>query len=62
MKKTYKDLAHDAGRIRKKYKLSPFEAACCALWLAGANEKDLIPYAERMAEIKSRRYKDGETF
>ena len=57
MKLTYKALAHDAGCIRKKYKLSPFEAACCALWLAGVKREDLIPYAERMTEIKARRYK-----
>ena len=60
MKKlTYKALAHDAGCIRKKYKLPPFEAACCALWLAGVKEKDLIPYAERMTEIKSKKYQKG---
>lgn len=56
MKETYKNLAHSAGCIRKKYKLTPFEAACCALWLAGAKESELIPYAERMAEIKARKY------
>lgn len=56
MKMLYKALAHSAGCIRKKYKLPPFEAACCALWLAGVKKEDLIPYAERMTEIKARRY------
>lgn len=56
MKLTYKSLAHQAGCIRKKYKLPPFEAACCALWLSGVPEDRLLPCAERMTEIKNRRY------
>lgn len=56
MKISYKALAHHAGCIRKKYKLLPFEAACCALWLAGFREEHILPYAERMVEIKNRRY------
>lgn len=56
MKTAYKVLAHRAGCMRKKYRLSPFEAACSALWLAGAKESRLSACAEHMVEIKNRRY------
>ena len=59
MNKKYKALAHQAGRLRKKYKLSPDEAACCSLWLAGASVNRLDKLAEQMAEEKAARYKKG---
>lgn len=60
MSETYKALAHRAGCLRKKYKLSPFEAACCSLWLAGVRADRLDKLAEQMAEEKAARYKKGE--
>lgn len=50
-------LLHLAGCIRKKHRLSPFEAACCALWLRGVPEADIPALAARITEIKNRRYK-----
>lgn len=50
-------LFHQAGYIRKKHRLSPFEAAWCALWLRGVPESDIPALAARMTEIKNRRYK-----
>lgn len=50
-------LFHQAGCIRKKHRLSPFEAAWCALWLRGVPEADIPAFAARMTEIKNRRYK-----
>lgn len=50
-------LLHQAGCIRKKHRLSPFEAAWCALWLRGIPEADIPSLAARMTEIKDRRYK-----
>ena len=61
MNETYKALAHRAGCIRKQYKLSPFEAACCALWLAGARADRLDKLAQHMAEEKAARYSKGGT-
>lgn len=60
MNEKYKALAHQAGCLRKKYKLSPYEAACCSLWLAGASVNRLDKLAEQMAEEKAARYKKGE--
>lgn len=57
MKSTYRSLAHQAGCIRKKHRLSPFEAAWCALWLQGFPEADIPALATCMTEIKNRRYK-----
>ena len=57
MKQTYRSLAHQAGSIRKKHRLSPFEAAWCALWLQGVPEADIPALAAYMTEIKNRRYK-----
>ena len=60
MSEKYKALAHRAGCIRKQYKLSPYEAACCALWLAGIREDRLDKLAAKMAEDKATRYTKGE--
>ena len=57
MKPTYRSLAHQAGIIRKKHRLSPFEAAWCTLWLQGVPEADIPALAACMTEIKNRRYK-----
>lgn len=58
MDQTYKALAHRAGCIRKRYKLTPLEAAWCALWLAGTAEADIPVLAEKLAELKAKRYQD----
>ena len=55
MELTYKALAHRAGCIRKKYKLTPLEAAWCTLWLAGVNDEDMPQLAERMAQLKNQK-------
>lgn len=55
MEMTYKSLAHRAGCIRKKYKLTPVEAAWCALWLAGAKETAIPALAQAMAALKSQK-------
>lgn len=60
MSEKYKALAHQAGCLRKKYKLSPYEAACCALWLAGASVNRLDKLADAMAAQKAARYTKGE--
>ena len=60
MSEKYKALAHRAGCIRKKYKLSPYEAACCALWLEGVSAKGLDRPAAKIAEEKAARYVKGE--
>lgn len=60
MSEKYKALAHRAGCLRKKYKLSPFEAACATLWLAGVRADRLDKLAEQMVEEKAARYKKGE--
>lgn len=61
MSEKYKALAHRAGCIRKQYKLTPYEAACCALWLAGVSTDQLDRLAEQIAEEKAARYKkEGE--
>ena len=52
MDKTYKTLAHRAGCIRKKYKLTPYEAVCCALWLVGEREENLDRAADRILAWK----------
>lgn len=54
MKACYHALAHRAGCIRKKYKLIPYEAACCVLWLLGAEEKRIPELAELMQELRIR--------
>lgn len=59
MNEKYKALAHRAGCLRKKYKLSPYEAACCSLWLAGASVNRLDKLAEAMAAQKAARYQKG---
>lgn len=48
----YKALAHRAGCIRKKHRLIPYEAACCALWLLGAEEERIPELAELMQELR----------
>ncbi|UNI72475.1 MAG: hypothetical protein [Chaetfec virus UA24_244] len=53
MKNRYSALAHRAGCIRKKYKLTPYEAVCCTLWLTGAREKDMPELARRMLAIRT---------
>ena len=61
MSEKHKALAHRAGCIRKQYKLTPYEAACCALWLAGVSTDRLDKLAKQMAEEKAARYKkEGE--
>ncbi len=57
MGRTYKALAHRAGCIRKKYKLTPAEAAWWVLWLEGACEDDIPKLVELMAELKGQRYR-----
>lgn len=59
MSEKYKALAHRAGCIRKQYKLPPYEAACCALWLAGVSADRLDKLAKQMAEEKAARYTKG---
>lgn len=59
MSEKYKALAHRAGCIRKQYKLPPYEAACCALWLAGVSADRLDRLAKQMAEEKAARYTKG---
>lgn len=48
----YHALAHRAGCIRKKYKLTPYEAACCVLWLLGVEEEKVDVLAELMQELR----------
>lgn len=50
-----KPLAHRAGVLRKKYKLTPFEAAVCALWLSGAEEEKIPALAEEMDRLRRER-------
>ncbi len=52
MKRHYFALAHQAGCIRKKYKLTPQEAAACVLWLAGVEQDKLAPLAELMQRLR----------
>jgi hypothetical protein len=59
MSEKYKALAHRAGCIRKQYKLTPYEAACCVLWLAGVSADRLDRLAKQMAEEKAARYTKG---
>ncbi len=58
MKQTYKNLANRAGCIRRKYKLTPLEAAWCALWLAGVDEPNISGLADLMDSMRAERYKD----
>lgn len=53
----YADLAHKAGCLRKRHKLTPMEAAACVLWLHGAAEKDIQRLSQQMQEIKKERWK-----
>ncbi len=48
----YKSLAHRAGCIRKKYRLTPAEAAWSVLWLAGAKEADIPRLAAEMDGLR----------
>jgi len=52
MKVCYHTLAHRAGCVRKKYKLTPFEAACCVLWLLGVEETRIPELAELMQTLR----------
>lgn len=52
MKVNYNVLAHRAGCMRKKYKLTPYEAAGCVLWLLGAEEARIPELAERMQAMR----------
>lgn len=54
MQKDVKTLAHWAGCIRKKYKLTPYEAAWCALWLAGEPGKRIPGLAEQLINQKGK--------
>lgn len=51
-KNGYDHLAHRAGCIRKRYRLTPFEAAVCVLWLQGAAERDIPELAQKMQDIR----------
>lgn len=53
MKGRYHDLAHRAGCIRKKYKLTPYEAACCVLWLSGVEESRIAELAAYMQNLRT---------
>lgn len=55
----YQALAHRAGCIRKKYRLTPFEAACCALWLSGTEEEKIPTLAEEMDKLRKERWKEN---
>ena len=46
-----------AGRLRHKYRLTPYEAALAALWLAGVQEDKLDDYATQIVEKKALRMK-----
>ncbi len=50
-----KALAHQAGCLRKKYKLVPYEAAWCTLWLFGVKEKQIPLLSEEMTAEKKRK-------
>lgn len=52
----YQALAHRTGCIRKKYRLTPFEAACCALWLSGAEEEKIPALAGEMDKLRKERW------
>lgn len=52
---TYNRLAHRAGCIRKRYRLSPLEAAWCALWLSGAAEQEIPALALEMDRLRRQR-------
>lgn len=55
MSKSYNELAHRAGCIRKKYRLTPGEAAWCTLWLLGAGEDKISQLAETMDKLRKRK-------
>lgn len=61
MGETYKTLSHRAGCMRKKYKLTPLEAAWCVLWLEGAGEERIASLANQMVRIKAQRYEKATT-
>lgn len=61
MEQTYKALAHRAGCMRKKYKLTPLEAAWCVLWLEGAGEECIAGLADQMVRLKAQRYEKWTT-
>lgn len=55
-KKGYDHLAHKAGCLRKRYRLTPSEAAACALWLQGTAERDIPELAQKMQDIRKRKW------
>ncbi len=51
----YAALAHQAGCIRKRYRLTPLEAAWCTLWLAGAEESEIPALVQQMDKLRTDR-------
>lgn len=60
MKIGFRQLVHRAGCIRKKYKLTPEEAAYCTLWLTGAREQALDKLAGGLVKLRNEERRRGK--